>query len=147
MTMRHTRIRYAAAAAVLLLLAAGGWWLINREPAAQQGIVKTEEKKEKKDVVLTLASGEQVSLDHRQGSVMKKNDFNVINDSGSLSYLGKSTAPEYHTLSTPAGKQYQLQLPDGTEVWLNAASSVTSPSQPSPAMKEKYTSQGKLILL
>jgi ferric-dicitrate binding protein FerR (iron transport regulator) len=124
-TMRRSRIRYAAAAAILLTLAAGGWWLANREPATQQNIVKTEEKKEKKDVLLTLASGEQVSLDHRQGSVMKKDDFNVINDSGSLSYLGKTAAPEYHTLSTPAGKQYQLQLPDGTEVWLNAASAFT----------------------
>jgi transmembrane sensor len=127
-TMRRSRIRYAAAAAILLMLVAGGWWLANREPATKQNIVKTEEKKEKKDVLLTLASGEQVSLDHRQGSVMKKDDFNVINDSGSLSYLGKTAAPEYHTLSTPAGKQYQLQLPDGTEVWLNAASSVTFPT-------------------
>lgn len=128
MHKRRTRIRYAAAAAVLLLLAAGGWWLITRNNTPQPPVVKTEEKKEKKDVMLTLASGEQVSLDQRQGSVMKKDDFNVINDSGSLSYLGKTATPEYHTLSTPAGKQYQLQLPDGTEVWLNAASSVTFPT-------------------
>lgn len=126
--MRRRWMRYAAAAAVLLVLAAGGWWLVNRDQQVEQPVAKTEVKKEKKEVLLTLANGEQVSLDHKQGSVMKKNDFNVINDSGSLAYLGKTAIPEYHTLSTPAGKQYQLQLPDGTEVWLNAASSVTFPT-------------------
>ncbi len=29
-----------------------------------------------------------------------------------------------HTIETPKGGMYQLQLPDGTEVWLNAASSL-----------------------
>lgn len=127
-SIRRRWTRYAAAAAVLLLLAGGSWWLMNRKDATEQAIVKTEEKKEKKDVMLTLASGEQVSLDHRQGSVMKRDEFNVINDSGSLSYLGKTPVVEYHTLTTPAGKQYNLQLPDGTEVWLNATSSVTFPT-------------------
>ena len=79
--IRRRWTRYVAAAAVLLVLAGGSWWLMNRKDSVEQPIVKTEEKKEKKDVVLTLASGEQVSLDHRQGSVMKKDEFNVINDS------------------------------------------------------------------
>lgn len=126
-SIRRRWTRYAAAA-VLLVLACGAWWLMNRNEMIEQPIVQTDQKKVKKDVVLTLASGEQVSLDHRQGSVMKKDDFNVINDSGSLSYLGKTPVVEYHTLTTPAGKQYNLQLPDGTEVWLNATSSVTFPT-------------------
>src|SRR5690606_19326478 len=33
----------------------------------------------------------------------------------------------YNTMSTPTGGQYRLMLPDGTEVWLNAASSITYP--------------------
>ncbi len=31
-------------------------------------------------------------------------------------------------MSTPRGGQYQLTLPDGTSVWLNAASSITYPT-------------------
>lgn len=125
-SMRRNFARYVAAAAVLLVLAVGTWWLMNKEqPVERTQVAKTEEKKE---VLLTLPNGEQVPLDHKQGSVVKKNDFNVINDSGSLSYQGKAAEVEYHTLSTPAGKQYQLKLPDGTEVWLNAASSITFPT-------------------
>ena len=38
------------------------------------------------------------------------------------------TAPLNNTLTTPRGGQYQLTLPDGTKVWLNAASSLTFPT-------------------
>jgi ferric-dicitrate binding protein FerR (iron transport regulator) len=34
----------------------------------------------------------------------------------------------YNTLSTSRGKQYRLELPDGTRVWLNAASSIRFPT-------------------
>jgi len=33
-----------------------------------------------------------------------------------------------NTVSTPRGGQYQVVLPDGTQVWLNAASSITFPT-------------------
>lgn len=33
-----------------------------------------------------------------------------------------------NTVSTPKGGQYKIQLPDGTNVWLNAASSITYPT-------------------
>jgi transmembrane sensor len=36
--------------------------------------------------------------------------------------------PSFHTLSTPVGGQYQLVLPDGSKVWLNAASQLKYPS-------------------
>ena len=31
-------------------------------------------------------------------------------------------------MATPRGGQYQLTLPDGTQVWLNAESSITYPT-------------------
>ena len=34
-----------------------------------------------------------------------------------------------NTINTPRGGQYKINLPDGTKVWLNAASSLTYPSQ------------------
>ena len=34
----------------------------------------------------------------------------------------------YNTITTPRGGQYQLELADGTDVWLNSASSLTFPT-------------------
>jgi transmembrane sensor len=41
---------------------------------------------------------------------------------------GQPVKVSYSTISTPRGGQYQLILPDGTRVWLNAASSLRFPS-------------------
>ena len=65
----------------------------------------------------------------RQGNitVKKKND-------GMLEYVvsqiatGNMQKPSFNTITTPRGGEYQLVLPDGTKVWLNAASSLKFPS-------------------
>ena len=52
-------------------------------------------------------------------------------DSGKLAYSTSAEKPlviYLNTLATPRGGQYQLGLPDGTKVWLNAASSITYPT-------------------
>jgi len=49
---------------------------------------------------------------------------------GQLAYhaAGKPVGTSYNTVTTPAGGQYQVTLPDGSRVWLNAASSITYPT-------------------
>jgi transmembrane sensor len=39
-----------------------------------------------------------------------------------------SPTPTFNTIATPRGGQYQVILPDGTKVWLNAASSLRFPT-------------------
>src|SRR6185295_5878446 len=34
----------------------------------------------------------------------------------------------FNTMTTPKGRQFHVQLPDGTQAWLNAASSITYPT-------------------
>lgn len=78
--------------------------------------------------VLTLPSGKKIILDSTQGQIIASGDLKVLNENGKLDYEGSTTIAEMHTLSTPKGGQYKITLPDGTEVWLNAASSIEYPT-------------------
>jgi ferric-dicitrate binding protein FerR (iron transport regulator) len=51
-------------------------------------------------------------------------------DSGELVYNGSGATARttgYNKLTTPRGGQFKLILPDGSRIWLNAASSITYP--------------------
>lgn len=78
--------------------------------------------------VLKLANGKEIFLDSTEGSILQNGSLAVNNNNGVLNYQGNAGSVEYHTLSTPYGKQYRVQLPDGTNVWLNARSSITYPT-------------------
>lgn len=78
--------------------------------------------------ILTLANGEQIILDSTQGNILKQGSLTVVNLAGKLKYEGVGTGAEYNTISTPKGGQYQIILPDGSKVWLNAASSIKFPT-------------------
>ena len=137
--------RVAAAAVLILVLAGGGvYWLQQHRSVRRQTLAV----KEVKDVapggnkaILTLGNGSKIILDNVQnGTVAEQGNAKVIKtDSGRLAYNVATTPndrpetqnPEpatFNTLSTPRGGQYQLILPDGTKVWLNAASSITYPT-------------------
>jgi len=82
--------------------------------------------------ILTLSNGTRISLsDARSGKIANQNGTSVLKTSeGHLVYnsTAASTATTaYNSVETPKGGQYQLMLPDGTNVWLNAASSLKYP--------------------
>ncbi|OQP61114.1 hypothetical protein A3860_05190 [Niastella vici] len=78
--------------------------------------------------VLTLANGKKIFLDSAKGDIVRQGSLKITNTNNKLDYEGQVETVEYHTLSTPRGGQYKIQLPDGTDVWLNAASSITYPT-------------------
>ncbi|SHG13251.1 FecR family protein [Pedobacter caeni] len=82
--------------------------------------------------VLTLADGSEISLsDAENGELAKQSGINIIKTAeGQLTYdvSASNKASEGHNkIATPRGGQYQINLPDGTKVWLNAASSLKFP--------------------
>ncbi|RZJ76387.1 MAG: FecR family protein, partial [Flavobacterium sp.] len=84
------------------------------------------------NAVLTLANGNQISLNDKENGILASQSGVIItkNKDGQLQYQIKADAPAgINTISTPRGGQYQLILVDGTKVWLNAASSITFPTQ------------------
>lgn len=84
--------------------------------------------------LLILADGRQVVLDTTAtGIVSKQGNTTIINGNGQLSYTGTNGQQEgatyYNTVRTGSGNQYQLVLPDGSHVWLNAASTLHFPTR------------------
>lgn len=82
--------------------------------------------------MLTMADGNVIVLDSMQnGLLSQQGNTNIKKQGASLVYHTASPVdPEeavFNTLSTPRGGQYQLTLPDGSRVWLNAASSLHFP--------------------
>ena len=121
-----------AAASVIIMLGMGVFlWITNKnDPATQRTAVHppaAEVMPAMGKVVLKLPGGRQIYLDSMQGSIEKDGALTVDNKKGALAYNGAAGKMEYHTLTVPRGRQYELQLPDGTNVWLNAASSITYP--------------------
>jgi ferric-dicitrate binding protein FerR (iron transport regulator) len=90
--------------------------------------------------MLTLNDGSVIVLDSaKNGMLGEQGNAQVLKKDGMLEYkkgnaqkaIGNTqlSAPvSYNTLSTPRGGQYQLVLPDGSKVWLNAASSIRFPT-------------------
>jgi transmembrane sensor len=83
--------------------------------------------------ILTLSDGSTVILDDaKNGQVAQQGGVQVSKlAKGQLVYnasAGKPTEVVFNTLTTPRGGQFKLTLPDGSEVWLNAASSITYPT-------------------
>ncbi|MET4544896.1 transmembrane sensor [Pedobacter africanus] len=86
--------------------------------------------------ILTLADGSKILLDSAvNGEVIKQSGVVVTKAAdGQLVYTIQERGADgdhkknlTNTVSTPRGGQYQVNLPDGTRVWLNAASELKFP--------------------
>jgi transmembrane sensor len=136
---KRAAIWWSSAAAVLLLIATGGWWLMKNDKAALLG--KNGQKSATirpggNKATLTLANGQVIALEEAaNGALSTQGGAKIIKlKSGQLAYNSEQgeaagTPAALNTLATPRGGQYQLTLPDGTVVWLNAASSITFPTK------------------
>jgi ferric-dicitrate binding protein FerR (iron transport regulator) len=84
--------------------------------------------------ILTLANGQKIDLDDSKAGTIARQSGAIIQkkNGGLITYVPSrnttDTTTSYNLIETPRGGQYRLQLPDGTKVWLNAASSLKFPS-------------------
>src|SRR5690606_32069287 len=140
--LRHQRLRYwLGGVAAILCLSVGLWWMQAEKPSqtGSQGDQYAEQTTPAPSLpadkpILRLADGTAINLAALQdGVVASEGGTSVTLDGKELAYHPQSGAPgaenANHSILIPKGMQYQLTLPDGSRVWLNAASSMTFPVQ------------------
>jgi len=82
----------------------------------------------KNTAILTLANGKTIVLsDKKSGLVIDDNAF-TYTDGSKLESQGIPEPLKSLTINTPRGGTYAVYLPDGTKVWLNAASTLKFPA-------------------
>ena len=148
---RQLWLYIASAAAVLALLIPAIWFYAsqsfttNSHQSAARAIVPG-----RNTATLKLADGKVISLSETKAGLMIHNSVRE-NAAGQLSYNDGSainvalpaTKNQLLEVSTPRGGQYQIALPDGTKVWLNASSSLKFPSSFSKSKDRKVELLGE----
>lgn len=126
-------LKYAAA--VLLVISIGVYFFFHMPDTPYQ-YSKNNIQPGKNKAILTLANGSNIVLDDAgEGEIARQAGFSIVKKSnGQVVYTAVpnlynvKVTHAVNTISTPKGGQYQVVLPDGSKVWLNAASSLKFPA-------------------
>jgi ferric-dicitrate binding protein FerR (iron transport regulator) len=135
---RMWTLRIAAASLVGVIALSTFLWVKqhSKQPIAE---IKQIAKSNNNDVnpggnkaILTLADGSTIILDDaKNGAIAQQGNTKVVKIDGKLNYNVSELStqqPLFNTISTPRGGQYQVELPDGSKVWLNSVSSLRFPT-------------------
>ncbi len=133
-------LNYAAAILAVCIISLGLLFYFNPEQdlkVPEIAIVNHDLSPGTHRATLTLHDGTVVSLDDSATGVIAQEQGVKISKTaeGQIVYLvtaktnTTSKKEKYNQITTPKGGQYQVILPDGTKVWLNAASSLKYPEQ------------------
>jgi transmembrane sensor len=126
----------AVVAAVVVMVFGAGLFYFNQRTKRDQHTVMyaNDIKPGGNKAVLTLSNGKQIVLNDAKNGTLVKDNNTIIHKTaeGKVAYESSgsnNSIIEYNTMVTPRGGQYQVNLSDGTSVWLNAASSLKYPTQ------------------
>ncbi|MDR6783280.1 transmembrane sensor [Pedobacter africanus] len=125
--------RIVAVAAAVALIVSGVYFFNYRNDQTDAGLSSAsihDAKPGKVGATLTLADGKKIRLDDvANGELASEAGVSISKSAdGQLVYeikAGKADPARINTLSTAKGETYKVRLPDGSLVYLNAASSLT----------------------
>ena len=139
-----SRLRLPLVAAIALIISVGSYYYIAVNDKVHHYTVDDLANKDidispgTDRATLILADGRVIDLSDEKEGIIISNDVLTYSDgteidghASSLSSdpLKNSSSVTYNTITTPKGGQYSIVLPDGSRVWLNAASTLRYPSR------------------
>jgi ferric-dicitrate binding protein FerR (iron transport regulator) len=123
--------RYVAAACLFMLIGAGLYFISHTHDVKRSLVVlKNDIRPGGNHAILTLSNGQKVVLGSQAGKIASQGNTTIaLTASGQISYTGANgqTGIQYNTLTVPIGNHRDITLADGTEVSLDAGSSLIFP--------------------
>jgi len=128
--------RILAAASILAVVATGYWWRHSGKSSLKASSTSSLAAIKIKLPTLELPNHQVVELPGNEHKKFKIGDAVFETDGKTLSYTTAAGNHQNWTLSIPPGRDYKIQLSDGTEVWLNAATSLKFPANFSDSTRD-----------
>ena len=138
-TGKVKKLSWLATAAAVLLISGIAVWIYTSQHSGSNTHVNTQLTNDilpgKNTALLTLTNGKRIKLsDAKTGVVINARELSyedgtavasgILNNQAAVK---QDAAPDLG-ISTPRGGTYQIVLPDGSKVWLNAASEIKFPA-------------------
>ena len=131
-------IGQVAAAISIPIILVTGWYLTHEEQTPNQQLahhtISTIEQSNLNNIVLTTGdkaynlSGEDIKIDGQGLTLEGTNEMLKLMQSSNDQSQTKTKKVEWSTISIPRGRDYYVELADGTQVWINAGSKLTFPT-------------------
>jgi len=123
--MIRLRWMFSAAAAIAILAVCLLMFLHMPDRMPKQESLVKNEKSRPGNIQLTLPNGQTIDLSNNTGQV-NIGGATLQNKNKVLSYTSAEKVPAGTSILTvPIGKDYKLQLSDGSEIWLNSATTLS----------------------
>ncbi|EDM36263.1 putative anti-sigma factor [Pedobacter sp. BAL39] len=144
--------RLGAAAAAAIVICVGAYFFNKNREERQDQLAMEKILPGNQAATLTLANGKKIRLSGaNNGTIANEAGITITKTSDGTLQYHISDAPaaaegkmrHYNTLSTAKGETYQVKLPDGTVVYLNAASSITYESSYANSPERRVKLQGE----
>ncbi|BAU54093.1 FecR family protein [Mucilaginibacter gotjawali] len=163
-TAGSTHYKKWLAAAAVLLIGGASWLFVSKfsggaDKTSIASIQKNDIAPGGNKAILTLADGSKISLtDAGKGKIASQSGIQItksangeliytIKVSGSTNAIpatpGLNQPIAFNTIETPKGGQFQVTLPDGSKVWLNALSSIKFPVNFNAAKERRVELKGE----
>lgn len=139
--------KIAIAASLFFTLGTGMYFYYAHSVDQQQLVYLKKMKPGKNAATLILGDGSVIALNEAgKGQLAEQAGVTIIkSENGAVTYKAspKAGTGMMNTLATARGQQFKVILPDGSQVWLNAASSLKYPTTFANSKSRKVTLKGE----